>query len=55
MKLGKHITALAALTTTLMMGASGAWAQSTLDIIKERGQLRCQVGPTIPRLLQSGF
>lgn len=44
MKLGKHIVALAALTSAMTMGASAASAESTLDIVKARGHLRCQVG-----------
>jgi len=48
MKLSTHITALAAITTVMATGATVASAESTLDIVKERGHLRCQVGPPSP-------
>jgi general L-amino acid transport system substrate-binding protein len=48
MKLGSHITALAAITTVMATGVTVASAESTLDIVKERGHLRCQVGPPSP-------
>lgn len=45
MKRKSQITTLAALSAVAVMGATGASAESTLDIVKERGNLRCQVGP----------
>ena len=48
MNLGSHITALAAITTVMATGATVVSAESTLDIVKERGHLRCQVGPPSP-------
>ncbi len=48
MKLSTHITALAAITTAMATGATVASAESTLEIVKERGHLRCQVGPPSP-------
>lgn len=40
-----QIVTLAAISAVATMGATVASAQSTLDIVKERGHLRCQVGP----------
>ena len=48
MKLSTHITALAAITTAMATGATVASAESTLEIVKERGHLGCQVGPPSP-------
>lgn len=44
MKQVSLIAAFAALTTSAFACAGTASAQSTLDIVKERGHLRCQVG-----------
>jgi len=48
MKLRTQIATFAALTAVAGMGATTAFAESTLDIVKERGNLRCQVGPPSP-------
>ena len=45
MKLRTQIVSLAAIGVASLLGATVASAQSTLEIIKERGHLRCQVGP----------
>lgn len=45
MKLPTQIVSLAAIGAASLLGATAASAQSTLDIVKERGNLRCQVGP----------
>ncbi|HEB87660.1 MAG TPA: amino acid ABC transporter substrate-binding protein [Gammaproteobacteria bacterium] len=48
MKLKKHIAVLAALSAAVTLGATAASAESTLNIVKARGNLRCQVGPPSP-------
>lgn len=48
MKLGYKIAAFAAFNALALAGATAASAQSTLDIVKERGHVRCQVGPPSP-------
>jgi len=45
MKLRTQIVRLAAMSAVAAMGATVAVAESTLEIVKERGHLRCQVGP----------
>lgn len=45
MKRRSQIVTLAALSAVAVMGANVASAESTLEIVKERGNLRCQVGP----------
>ncbi len=44
----KYLTAVAAGVALLIGGAVGASAESTLEIVKKRGHLRCQVGPPSP-------
>ena len=44
----KHLTAVAAGVALLIGGAVDASAESTLEIVKKRGHLRCQVGPPSP-------
>jgi general L-amino acid transport system substrate-binding protein len=48
MKLGTNLASLAAVAVMVISGATAASAESTLDIVKERGHLRCQVGPPSP-------
>ena len=48
MKLIKVAVALSAAAGLLLVGASGASAESTLEIVKKRGHLRCQVGNPSP-------
>ena len=48
MKLTNILASLAAVGALLVVGASGASAESTLEIAKQRGHLRCQVGPPSP-------
>ncbi len=48
MKLTKFLTLIAAAAAFTVVGAAGASAQSTLEIVKKRGHLRCQVGPPGP-------
>ena len=42
------IAAVAAVATMTFAGATVASAKSTLEIVKERGHLRCQVGQPSP-------
>ena len=44
----KYLTAAAASVALLIGGAVDASAESTLEIVKKRGHLRCQVGPPSP-------
>ena len=44
----KYFTAAVAGVALLIGGAVGASAESTLEIVKKRGHLRCQVGPPSP-------
>ncbi len=44
----KYLTAVVAGVALLIGGAVGASAESTLEIVKKRGHLRCQVGPPSP-------
>jgi len=48
MNVMKYFTAVAAGVALLIGGAVGASAESTLEIVKKRGHLRCQVGPPSP-------
>ena len=48
MKIRSSLASLAALAAIATSGATVASAQSTLDIVKERGNLRCQVGSPSP-------
>ena len=48
MKISSHLASAAALAIVAISGASAASAESTLDIVKERGHVRCQVGPPSP-------
>jgi general L-amino acid transport system substrate-binding protein len=48
MKWVKIIAAIGVATGALAVGAVGASAESTLDIVKKRGHLRCQVGQPSP-------
>ena len=48
MKLTKLLTSVVAVSALFALGAAGASAQSTLDIVKKRGYLRCQVGQPSP-------
>jgi general L-amino acid transport system substrate-binding protein len=48
MKFRTKLTAFAGVTAAMAMGATGASAESTLEIVKERGHLRCQVGQPSP-------
>ncbi len=48
MKLSTKITALAGLTAVMALGATTAFAESTLETVKARGNLRCQVGQPSP-------
>ena len=44
----KYLTAVVAGVALLIGGAVDASAESTLEIVKKRGHLRCQVGPPSP-------
>lgn len=48
MKIRQNIASLAAIAVVAVAGATTASAQSTLETVKERGHLRCQVGPPSP-------
>ena len=48
MNLTKLVTLAAAASALLVAGTVGAGAESTLDIVKKRGHLRCQVGQPSP-------
>ncbi|MCH7929196.1 MAG: amino acid ABC transporter substrate-binding protein [Proteobacteria bacterium] len=48
MNVVKYLTAVVAGVALLIGGAVGASAESTLEIVKKRGHLRCQVGPPSP-------
>ncbi|NOX41885.1 MAG: amino acid ABC transporter substrate-binding protein [Alphaproteobacteria bacterium] len=48
MKLNKPIAVLAVVSAAVTLGATAASAESTLDIVKARGNLRCQVGQPSP-------
>ena len=48
MKLSSILTSLTAAAVMATTGATVASAESTLDIVKARGNLRCQVGPPSP-------
>ncbi len=48
MKLTSILTSLTAAAVMMTTGATIASAASTLEIVKERGNLRCQVGPPSP-------
>lgn len=45
MKLRSTLLSVALVATSMVAGANFAAAKSTLEIVKERGNLRCQVGP----------
>ncbi len=48
MKFTTLLTSAAAVAAMAFAGATTASAESTLDIVKKRGHLRCQVGPPSP-------
>lgn len=48
MNINERFTLLATVAVMAASGATGASAQSTLEIVKERGHLRCQVGSPSP-------
>lgn len=48
MKISSNFASLVAAAAVTVSGAGVASAQSTLEIVKERGNLRCQVGPPSP-------
>lgn len=48
MKISSTILSVAIVATSMVAGANFASAKSTLEIVKERGNLRCQVGPPSP-------
>jgi len=48
MKLRSRIASTVALAVIAASGATAVSAQSTLEVVKERGHLRCQVGPPSP-------
>jgi len=48
MKIQSKYASLAAVAAMAVSGATAASAQSTLEIVKERGHLRCQVGSPSP-------
>jgi len=48
MKIITLLTSAVAVAAMAFTGATTASAQSTLDIVKERGHVRCQVGPASP-------
>ncbi|GIT19883.1 MAG: hypothetical protein CM1200mP39_26890 [Dehalococcoidia bacterium] len=48
MKVMKLLAAAAVMTGMAFAGTSTAVAESTLDIVKKRGHLRCQVGQPSP-------
>ena len=48
MKLRSKLLSVAIVATSMLAGANSAMAQSTLETVKERGNLRCQVGPPSP-------
>ncbi len=48
MKLTVLLTSAAAVAAMVFTGAAPALAESTLDIVKKRGHVRCQVGPASP-------
>ncbi len=48
MKTTTLLTSVAAIAAMVFAGANSASAESTLDIVKKRGHVRCQVGPASP-------
>jgi len=48
MKLTKLLTSVATAAAITFTGAASASAESTLETVKKRGNLRCQVGPSSP-------
>ena len=48
MKLKTLFTSIAAVAALAFVGSTVASAESTLDIVKKRGHLRCQVGQPSP-------
>ena len=48
MKFTRLLTLAASVVALIVAGSVGASAQSTLEIVKKRGLLRCQVGPPAP-------
>ena len=48
MKFTRLLTLAASAFALIVAGSVGASAQSTLEIVKKRGHLRCQVGPPSP-------
>ena len=48
MKLVTLLTSAAAVAAMVFAGATTALAQSTLEVVKKRDHVRCQVGPASP-------
>ncbi len=48
MKLLALLTSVAAVSAMAFTGVTTAYAESTLEIVKKRGHVRCQVGPPSP-------
>ncbi|PCI05187.1 MAG: amino acid ABC transporter substrate-binding protein [Hyphomicrobiales bacterium] len=48
MKFTTLLTSAAAIAALVLAGATSASAESTLEIVKKRGHVRCQVGPASP-------
>ncbi len=48
MKPNSFVLSVAAVVAMSFAGATVATAKTTLEIVKERGHLRCQVGPASP-------
>ncbi|MBL4731312.1 MAG: amino acid ABC transporter substrate-binding protein [Rhizobiaceae bacterium] len=48
MKLTTLLTSAATIAAVMFAGATSASAESTLEIVKKRGHIRCQVGPASP-------
>ncbi len=48
MKLTTLLTSVAAVAAMVFAGATSASAETTLEIVKKRGHVRCQVGPASP-------
>jgi len=54
MKVSTLLISAVAASALLVAGTVGASAQSTLEIVKKRGHLRCQVGPPSPGFYNIG-
>ncbi len=48
MKITTLLTSVAAVAVMVLTGGTSVYAESTLDIVKKRGHLRCQVGQPSP-------